>query len=197
MRKILLLLRSENTSKENSNYVKAINQFGGEVICLLDSATKEEAANKMKDVFGILLPGGSEVGRLDFFIIEYALKNNIRLFGICQGMQSMALYNTNNKLVEIGNMSHQQKDRYIHKVFLEKSHFRDIVGRNVIEVNSHHIQTVLDSRMFNIVGKSEDGLIEVIENSHHVFQIGVQWHPELMLDYDGTSRILFEAFFKE
>lgn len=197
MKKILLLLRAENTDEENNNYIKAIRQFGGEVVYLLDSATMEETIAKMKNIFGILLPGGSEVGRLDFFIIDYALKNGIRLFGICQGMQSMALYDTNNQLIEIGNMSHQKKARYVHKVFLSNSHFKDIVNKDILEVNSHHIQTVLDSKAFSIVGKSEDGLIEVIENSYHPFQLGVQWHPELMLEYDSTSRILFEAFFKE
>lgn len=197
MKKTLLLLRSENTVKENYNYIKAIERFGGEVVCLLDSASIQEAADMMKDVFGILLPGGSEVGRLDFFIIEYAMEHNIRLLGICQGMQSMALYKTDNELVGIGNMSHQQKGKYVHKVFLRDSRFKDIVGKGTLDVNSHHIHTVLDSKEFNIVGKSDDGLIEVIENSEHYFQIGVQWHPELMFEYDSTSRILFEVFFRE
>ena len=44
------------------------------------------------------------------------------------------------------------------------------------------------------MGISNDGLIEVVENKNHPFQIGVQWHPERMLNYDETSNIIFQKF---
>ena len=44
------------------------------------------------------------------------------------------------------------------------------------------------------MGRSDDGLIEVVENKNHPFQIGVQWHPERMLEYDDDSNTIFQAF---
>ncbi len=192
--KILLLIRKENTEEANKCYQMAIEKFGGEVVLLYDFESVDSARKILETVDGILLPGGDDVGVLDFFLIEYALKNRLRLLGICQGMQSMALYHTSNSLVSIGNLSHQQEEGYVHSVTLEDGRLKMIVGRKKIFVNSHHVQTVLESPCFAIVGKSEDGLIEAIENSEHFFQIGVQWHPERMLEYDRVSNLLFQEF---
>ena len=52
----------------------------------------------------------------------------------------------------------------------------------------------MGSKEFEIVGKSEDGLVEALENKNHSFQIGVQWHPERMISYDSLSRKLFQRF---
>ena len=49
------------------------------------------------------------------------------------------------------------------------------------------------SNYFKAVGYSDDGLIEAVEGSGD-FQIGVQWHPERMLDFDEGSVRLFKAF---
>lgn len=192
--KILLLIRNENTEEANKYYQMAIEKFGGEVVLLYDYESVDNARKILETVDGILLPGGDDVGALDFFLIEYALKKRLRLLGICQGMQSMALYHTGNSLVSIGDLSHKQEEGYIHSVTLKDSRLKTIVGKKEILVNSHHIQTVLESPCFSIVGKSQDGLIEAIENSEHFFQIGVQWHPERMLEYDRVSNLLFQEF---
>ena len=62
-----------------------------------------------------------------------------------------------------------------------------------IKVNSHHKQTLERSNYFKAVGYSDDGLIEAVEGEGD-FQIGVQWHPERMLDFDEGSVKLFKAF---
>ena len=50
---------------------------------------------------------------------------------------------------------------------------------------------------FNTVAFSEDGVIEGIELKNYPFCMGVQWHPELMLDTDINSVKIFEYFMKE
>lgn len=194
MKKFLLLLRSENTEEENNFYIKAITQYGGEVLLVRDTDTKEKFLTILKQVDGILLPGGNDVGNWDYFLIDYAVFHHLKLFGICQGMQSMALWKSNNSLVSIGNDLHHQKEGYVHSVEVEDSRLKQILGMGSIYVNSYHYQTVKSSKIFRVVGKSSDGLIEVIENSNHIFQIGVQWHPERMLGYDVCSRKLFSYF---
>lgn len=187
MKKVCILKRSENTEKENNYYINAIKKYGGNPI-LIDVSN----INRLDECCGILITGGYTKGSLDDYLIEYALKNNLPLLGICQGMQSMAMYQSNLRLEEIFN--HHQKESYVHEVFLTDSNFKKIVGKDKIKVNSYHYQTVRGSNFFSIVGISNDGLIEVVENKNHPFQIGVQWHPERMLNYDETSNIIFQKF---
>lgn len=194
MKKFAILIRKENNNEENNFYIKAIEKFGGKVVLIYDYEKLDNINLKLKEVEGILLTGGDEVGRLDFHLIRYALKNDLKLFGICQGMQSMALYNTDNKLELIGDNSHSQNEKYVHEVKLFSGRLKNIIGKDIIKVNSHHLQTVFESGEFLIAGKSQDNLIEAIENSKHTFQIGVQWHPERMLDYDAASNKLFYYF---
>lgn len=187
MKKVCILKRSENTEKENNYYINAIKKYGGNPILIDDSNI-----NRLDECCGILITGGYTKGSLDDYLIEYALKNNLPLLGICQGMQSMAMYQSNLRLEEVFN--HHQKENYVHEVFLTDSNFKKIVGKDKIKVNSYHYQTVRGSNFFSIVGISNDGLIEVVENKNHPFQIGVQWHPERMLNYDETSNIIFQKF---
>lgn len=198
MKKFLLLLRLENTNRENDFYQRAIERFGGEVVTVTDDLEIEDVKNALSQVEGILLPGGDDVGRLDFYLIEYALHHHLKLLGICQGMQSMALWGSEDSLVEIGNLSHQQHEEgFVHSVLLEEGVLSSILETDKISVNSHHKQTVLNSKNFLIVGRSEDGLIEAIESKGEEFQIGVQWHPERMLEYDAFSRTLFYRFIND
>lgn len=197
MSKILLLIRDENSDYANEKYVAAIENFGGKVIYIYDYDSEDIILNKLMDVDGILLPGGDKVGKWDYFLIEYALNNNLKLLGICQGMQSMALYGSDEKLVEIGNLDHKKEEGYVHSVELSFGKLRNIYGKDKILVNSHHIQTVTNSHKFLIVGKSVDGLIEALESDNSIFQIGVQWHPERMIDYDEDSFKLLKAFLDE
>ncbi len=167
----------------------AIRKYGGNPI-LID----EDNLNLLNKCSGILITGGYTKGKLDDYLIEYALEKNIPLLGICQGMQSMAMYGTIYKLDKVIN--HHSNDNYVHEVNIDESNFKNIVGQNIIEVNSYHYETPRSSNLFRIVGRSADGLIEVIENYNHPFQIGLQWHPERMIDYDIVSNKIFECFIK-
>ena len=196
MAKFLLLLRSENTEKENRFYIQAIQRFGGEVVFISDTDSYDDVLHALDSVSGVLLPGGYNVGRLDYFLIDYVVSHQLKLLGICQGMQSMALWGSSNQLISIGNSSHHQEEGYVHSVILENSRLQDVLGVHSFYVNSYHYQTVADSFLFSVVGRSEDGLIEVVENSNHKFQIGVQWHPERMIDYDLASQKLLDSFIR-
>lgn len=192
--RIGILIRTENTSYENNMYISAIEKFGGKIIFIKDNEKEENIKKKLANISGILLTGGYCVGKYDFMLIKYALDNNLKILGICQGMQSMALYDTKNHLIGIENNSHNKDEGYVHKVYLKESVFSNILNRREIMVNSHHFQTVNSSKVFDVVGYSDDNLIEVVEISKHKFQIGVQWHPERMIEYDEVSNIILKNF---
>ena len=187
MKNICVLKRDENTEIENDFYINAIKKYGGNPI-LIDNNNVDNIYN----CSGILITGGDKKGELDDYLIKYALDNNLPLLGICQGMQSMALYDTNEHLEKVNN--HYQKEGYVHKVYLKDSKLGQIIKNQIIHVNSHHNETPKTSKIFSIVGKSDDNLIEALENSKHKFQIGVQWHPERMINYDFYSNKLFKEF---
>ena len=89
----------------------------------------------------------------------------------------------------------KKKQDYAHSVNISPSSFLyQIVGKKQIEVNSFHQFTVIDPKL-DVVGTSPDGLIEAIEDKTHPFFIGVQWHPESILEYDIVSQQLFQSFF--
>ena len=67
MNKILLLIRKENSEYANNKYIESIERFGSRAILVYDYYSEDECLKVLKDVAGILLPGGDCVGRLDFF----------------------------------------------------------------------------------------------------------------------------------
>lgn len=180
-----ILERLENLGNNNERYIEAIKRFGGTPL-LIGTYNKE----LLSLCNGLVITGGNTKEELDDIFIKYALEHDLPLLGICQGMQSMALYETSNQLVSV--FGHHSGEGYQHEVSLEESRLREIIGKDKIKVNTYHYQTVKESKCFSVVGRGEDGVIEALENSAHPFQIGVQWHPERMIDYDSDNRKIFE-----
>ena len=94
-------------------------------------------------------------------------------------------------------INHANKELiYAHEVIIDKnSKLYEIMGQETIKVNSLHNYHVLSSPVYDIVGYSEDGLIEAVEYKNNRFNIGIQWHPERMLD-DKIQHKLLEVFIK-
>lgn len=141
----------------------------------------------------------------DTFIYQYALEKNIPILGICAGMQMMASidnrmrdesikYNAKN---DIETNHHQENQRYVHGInIIDNTQLKEIVGKNQIQVNSKHNYHVQTTTNLVISAYSEDGLIEAVEHPNKEFVIGVQWHPETMLDYDESANKIIDAFIK-
>lgn len=65
------------------------------------------------------------------------------------------------------------------------------IGRTRLTTNSYHHQAVSAlGRGLLVSAAAEDGIVEGIELAGHPFALGVQWHPERMLE-DPSSRALF------
>ena len=187
MKIVAVLDRYENNKEmEDKYYLEAIKKFGGVPILI------NEYNLEMLDLCGgIVLTGGDNKGKLDDYLISYALKNNLPLLGICQGMQSMAMYETDESLTDVDN--HYKCEHY---VYLDESNLKKIIGNNKILVNSFHHQQIKSSKVFKIIGKSNDGVVEAVESNLHPFQIGIQWHPERMIE-SRESQKLFKEFISQ
>ena len=134
---------------------------------------------------GFILPGGSRMYEYDTYVLKYAIKHDIPILGICLGMQVMWNYPNMTKNVYINtNIEHYSADELVHSVSLLKNSFLSkICMSNEFLVNSmhhYHINENIKSSYYRIVAFSEDGIPEAIECSSNRFNVGVQWHPELL-----------------
>lgn len=142
---------------------------------------------------GIICPGGDEFFDYDFKVIEYCYNINKPLLGICLGMQAIACL-FNGSMLDFDGLNHKVETKYVHKVKLNKSSkLYSILKKEEIKVNSRH-KSYISFTDLKVSGVSEDNIIEAVEDDNKKFFVGVQWHPESMLEYDITENLLFSYF---
>jgi putative glutamine amidotransferase len=152
----------------------------------------------------------AEPGR-DAFEVELArraLAANVPLLAICRGAQVLNVADGGTLVQDIpsavsSGVRHsvdERADSLAHTITVEDgSRLAQVLGRGVrplhgCAVNSRHHQAVatLGSHL-TVSARSEDGVVEAIENTSAPFCIGVQWHPENFWR-SGEFAPLFEAF---
>lgn len=213
MYKIGVIARPDQTKVGNSVWEihedirKAILSFGGIPIILIPTNLQyqkkgsEEEFLKLESLLnccdGFLFQGGDDFYPFDLSIVQYAYQKNIPSLGICLGMQTMAsLFDGTLEKISNGIFDHlQRKKEYVHLVTLmEDSKLYQILQERSIKVNSRHQECIKTTKL-SISGWSSDHIIEAVESKEKDFFIGVQWHPESMLEYDTVSKTLFTEFF--
>ena len=124
---------------------------------------------------------------LDFKLIETFNKSNKPILGVCSGLQSLNVcfggtlkQHIDNHTSENGLIKHNitvEKDSFLYSIYGEKSLVNTI----------HHqaINKVADG--FKVTAIAEDGIIEAIENGK---LIGIQWHPEVDLEFNIFKKFL-------
>jgi len=167
---------------------------------------QKEDLKKIIDICdGILIPGTYRLYEYDKFIYEYSLDKDIPVLAICGGMQLMGLVDNNEGksseiLIKIDTLINHFKrgKEYVHKVNIDNNFvFYKILQKDVINVNSRHNYHITKANKLNISAISEDGIIEALEHPNKRFVLGVEWHPESMLDYDESANKIYEYFINE
>jgi putative glutamine amidotransferase len=158
---------------------------------------------------------GSRLGRIDpardtveLQLTRWAIEDKKPLLGLCRGSQVInvaqggTLYQDLD--AEYSNpIKHDyfptagfSRDYLAHPVSVEpSSRLGQILERTEVQVNSMHHQGVKRLGQGLVVSAlAPDGLIEGIESSNGHFMVGVQWHPESLVDHDSGMRRLFSTF---
>ena len=125
------------------------------------------------------------------------------ILGICRGIQLVNVAMGGSLVQDIPHFvgpTHHSQNAFTaiptHQVRLaEDCRLARVFQGVTVDVNSHHHQAV--DRLaegFRVVGRSEEGIVEVIEHEQHPYLIGVQWHPERLGGDAFMHQELFDDF---
>jgi putative glutamine amidotransferase len=149
--------------------------------------------------------GETRVPRTHFelSLLRAALLRKMPVLGICGGMQLVNVAFGGTLVQDIARelpqaRSHEQKhDRSQpqHPVDVkDHTHLAECVGRGQLMVNSTHHQSVNKvGTGLVITAQAPDGVIEAIESPDGIV-MGVQWHPELMVDSVPPNLGVYRSF---
>ena len=131
-------------------------------------------------------------------LVKGALARDMPVLGICGGQQLLAVALGGSLIQHIPDsipnaLAHEQpnpRHEAGHEVqVVPGTLLHRIVGATVMHVNSSHHQAVRHPGPHAIVdATAPDGVIEGVEDDRYRFCLGVQWHPEFLID-KGDKRI--------
>jgi putative glutamine amidotransferase len=143
---------------------------------------------------------------VELTLTRWALAEGLPILAICRGIQVLNVAAGGTLYQDIasqmpGSLKHDCWPDYprnypAHQVTVNgDSILAAVLGQGRVAVNSTHHQAVKDlAPGFRVVARALDGVIEAIEGCGHPFAVGVQWHPEELVEDAPPMRRLFEEF---
>lgn len=144
----------------------------------------------------------------ELLFVRWALADKKPVLAVCRGAQVLNVAVGGSLYQDVGAqhpdaikhdhfpLNGRRRDELAHEVQVAPgSRLHDLLGAGRLEVNSMHHQGI--ARLapgLQAVATSPDGLIEGVEGRSDQFLLGVQWHPEDLVDVDPRMRRLFDAF---
>lgn len=190
----------DGSYKVSENLIKKVKENGAFPLIILPGF-EDYLLDILKKCQGFIIPGGVTWNASDELIIQYAMKQDLPLLGICAGMQALANVHNFSKdipsdqTIPINSDTHNSKEKYGHYINVTNTFLASILGSNKILVNSRHKFTITQENYFLIDAYSDDGIIEAIHLPNKRFILGLQWHPE-DLD-DEFSQKIFARFIEQ
>lgn len=207
------------------NYVDMLNSNGAAVVIL--PYDYDAVENYLELIDGLMIVGGffdinpQKYGaqtihptvvlnetreNFEFHLVEEALKTDMPILGICNGMQLLNIMHGGDIIQHIPDeekfIIHEQSKvkgqedsaKAYHDVKIaEGTLLHKIVGATTIPTNSSHHQGIKTAgKGLTISAYATDGMIEAIEDPKHPFCLGVQWHPEF--NVSQADQKIFASF---
>lgn len=205
-------------------YINAILLSGGIPILLPYTSDFEECKNIITKLDGLMIPGGIDVSPLmygeeplpevnrsihnmdlyEIELIKEAQKQEKPILAICRGMQilNVALGGTlyqDMHVQKAASLCHSQsmniRSEMTHSVSIRPDRrLFHIYEQEKIFVNSYHHQAVKDlAKTLLPAAFSTDQILEACESLDGRI-IGIQWHPEALINSDSKTQKLFCYF---
>ena len=135
---------------------------------------------------------------------RWALEHGVPLLCVCRGLQVLNVALGGSLYQDVGTepgtqLEHSQKgprDEPTHKVKVTPgSRLAEVMGADEVEVNSMHHQAIKTlGRGLTASAWAPDQLVEGVElPTSDSFVLGVQWHPEGLIEHSDPARRLFSA----
>ncbi len=138
----------------------------------------------------------------ELYLAKRALAEDLPVFGVCRGEQILNVAAGGSLYQDLGSQHGSETIRHFQQFSEEwPSHtvevapgtmLAGIINQSRVRVNSYHHQAV--KRLapgFRVTAQAPDGIIEAIESTTHTYVLGVQWHPELLVDNLDFNLALF------
>ena len=145
---------------------------------------------------------------VELMLARWAMEDGKPLFGVCRGMQVINVAAGGTLVQDYslvpGTVKHDYfpgagwaRDFLAHDLRLaEGSRLHAAFGATEVKVNSMHHQGIerLGAELAPAAW-APDGLLEAVEGTREEhWLVGVQWHPEMLIDTHPGTRRLFESF---
>ena len=210
-------------------YYASVEAAGGVPLVIPPGLSPEALCSLLDRIDGVLLSGGADVNPLfvgeepipqlgginprrdamELLLVRLAYDRQIPLFGICRGIQVLAMALGGSVHQDLGAclpeaklLKHSQNlERGVasHKVEAEEgSLMHRLLGKEIF-VNSFHHQAVNEpGPRLRVTARSADGVVEAVESTEKKSIYGVQWHPECFLPAGNDCMMpLFRHFVGE
>jgi len=205
-------------------YLESIVESGGIPEIIPTNIKLEDCRQIISRINGLLIPGGMDINpltygedphptvrysikqhdKIEIELVRLAREYNIPVIGICRGAQVINVAFGGNLYQDIAiqfknEICHRQVlsnfDETTHIVVIEEnSYIGRLLGKQILEVNSHHHQSIRRvAEGFSVAARARDGVIEAIESTDGMI-IGIQWHPEKLFYVSEESQKLFRDF---
>ena len=206
----------------NSTYVKGVLRAGGVPLVIPCFGDLDVIKRQAEICDAFLFSGGGDIdpsqygeepdsrlGEIDPAIDAFQLKmyaevekSGKPVLGICRGLQIMNtvrggnLYQDINKQIpdSYQHLQSGKRSHSVHKAVLEEnSKLKGILGKAEVSVNSLHHQSIRKlGKGLRVSARAGDGVIEAVESDTGQPIIGVQWHPEDLIDTSEVMNKLFQ-----
>lgn len=214
----------EYSARSWPQYARAVEWAGGVPVKVPLLESPAGVARLVASCEGVLLPGSpadvnpqkygeeaipecasADAAReaVDELLLQDASNLYKPLLGICYGFQSLNVWRGGTLVQHLNTPVDHTAGRTVveaHVVEVNpKSRLRRILGlasKTTVAVNSSHHQAigVLGDGLVRAAWSPEDGVVEAAEGRSDQFLLGVQWHPERVLEESKAAQCLFQAF---
>lgn len=217
-------LNNKKIIKVNNTYVNAVESGGGVPIIIPIIKELEDIDRHLDIINGLIFTGGEDVSsllfgeepmkevdticmardKMEMELFKRAYERGIPILGICRGMQLInvslggTLYQDIN--IQLPDSLGHRCTFNIHQGYhniniLDNSILFNIFNVKKLAVNSNHHQSIKKlGENLRTTSITSDGIIESIESINDKFVLGVQFHPEAMMESDDMFKKLFNYF---